>query len=298
MDILVIGSQGFIGRHCVQYFADRGHQVSHADIVEANLPHYYCLSRYNTSFDSLFNNKNFDFCINASGSANVGFSFDHPNIDFELNVINVHKILVAIRTFNPLCKFVNFSSAAVYGNPESLPIQENQTKNPLSPYGFHKLQSEYILKEYNRFFGIGTASLRIFSAYGPGLKKQLFWDLFQKTQNSNNIELFGSGNETRDFIYIEDLLKAIELVILNSPFNGECYNVASGFEIKIKDAVMTFFNHFDSSIKLAFTGKQKIGDPDHWVADISNLKSLGYAPLWTLNAGLKETSEWMKSINA
>lgn len=294
MNLLIIGSEGFIGKHCVGYFTALGYTVFEADVVEQHKPNYFTITKTNSSFTNLFTANQYDICINASGSANVGFSFDHPDIDFELNVANVHKLLVAIRSFNPTCKFINFSSAAVYGNPASLPIEELAPKNPLSPYGFHKLQSEYLLKEYHRFFNIATCNLRIFSAYGPGLRKQLFWDLFQKTKQSSSISLFGTGNETRDFIYIEDLLMALRCIISKAAFDGESYNIASGVETKISDVANIFFKEIDPKIQYQFSGEHKLGDPDNWVADISKLRALGFEPSYNTTTGLSKTAFWMK----
>jgi UDP-glucose 4-epimerase len=297
MKLLIIGSEGFIGKHCSSYFREQGHQVFEADVIVQNKEYYTIISKTNSSFNELFINNKYDVCINASGSAHVGFSFENPDIDFELNVANVHKLLVAMRTHNSTCKFINFSSAAVYGNPNSLPIREDANRNPLSPYGFHKLQSEYLLKEYHRFFGIATCNLRIFSAYGPGLRKQLFWDLFEKAKQNTSISLFGTGNETRDFIYIEDLLQVLSCIINNAPFDGESYNAASGIESKICDVVKIFFSQLNPAIEFTFSGEQKIGDPDNWVADIDKLYALGYNPLYTIESGLKRTTDWLKQQN-
>lgn len=297
MKLLIIGSEGFIGKHCSTYFNNLGYTVFEADVVEQTKSNYISISKTNSSFIELFIYEKYDVCINASGSAHVGFSFEKPDIDFELNVTNVHKILVAIRTHNPACKFINFSSAAVYGNPSSLPIKEVADRNPLSPYGFHKLQSEYILKEYHRFFGIATCNLRIFSAYGPGLRKQLFWDLFQKSKQNKPIQLFGTGNETRDFIYIADLLKVITCLIENAPFDGESYNAASGIETKISEVAKLFFTQLNPNIKFEFSGEQKVGDPDNWVADISKLKALGFTSDYTIETGLTQTTNWLKQLS-
>ena len=111
-------------------------------------------------------------------------SFKDPLFDFNLNVFNVFKILEAIKLFNDKCKFVNLSSAAVYGNPDILPIIETSTILPISPYGFHKSISETIVKEYYSVYKIQSISLRVFSVYGEYLKKQLFWDLYNKILNS------------------------------------------------------------------------------------------------------------------
>ncbi len=294
MKILIIGSKGFIGSHCVDYFESKGFEVFQADINVSLESNYYQIETHNADFSLPFKENQFDVCINASGSAHVGFSFENPSKDFELNVVNVQKIVVAIRDYNSSCKLINFSSAAVYGNPKFLPITENSSCKPLSPYGFHKLQSELLLTEYHSFFGLNTCSLRVFSAYGPRLKKQLFWDLYQKTIQSEDVSLFGTGNETRDFIYIDDLLQIIDLVIQNSPFQGSIYNVASNQEITIASAVQIFLDEFCPEKRLVFTGEVKVGDPNNWLADMEIIRKYGFKPQYDLSLGLKKYVEWLK----
>lgn len=296
MKILIIGSNGFIGSHCVDYFKTKGFEVFQAGIHESEEKNFYKIERHNSSFSKPFQEHQFDVCINASGSAHVGFSFENPSKDFELNVINVQKILVAIRDYNSTCKFINFSSAAVYGNPQVLPISENSVCKPLSPYGFHKLQSELLLTEYHKFFNLKTCSLRVFSAYGPRLKKQLFWDLYQKASHNNEISLFGTGNETRDFIYIDDLINILDLVIQNSPFQGSIYNVASNIETSIAKAGTEFVKEFAPDKRLVFNGEIKVGDPNNWVADISKITELGYQNTINLEEGIKKYVVWVKEL--
>jgi dTDP-glucose 4,6-dehydratase/UDP-glucose 4-epimerase len=294
MKILIIGSKGFIGSHCVDYFQSKGFEVFQADVNDALESNYYRIEHQNSDFSLPFKEHQFDVCVNASGSAHVGFSFEKPSKDFELNVVNVQKILVAIRDYNSSCKFINFSSAAVYGNPKILPVTENTTCKPLSPYGFHKLQSELLLTEYHKFFGLKTCSLRVFSAYGPRLKKQLFWDLYQKAIQEGTVSLFGTGEETRDFIYIDDLIQIIDLVIQNSPFKGSIYNVASQVETTITEAAQIFLNEFSPEKQLVFNGEVKLGDPINWLADIQNLTKYGFKAQFDLQLGLKKYAEWLR----
>ena len=294
MKILIIGSNGFVGSHCVDYFAAKGDDVWCAGVHDLQKPKYFKLDRENTNFKHLFQSQVYDVCINATGSANVGFSFENPSKDFELNVINVQKLLVAIRDYNSTCKFINFSSAAVYGNPQILPITETAYCKPLSPYGFHKLQSELLLTEYHNFFNLKTCSLRVFSAYGPRLKKQLFWDLYQKAIISNEISLFGTGKETRDFIYIDDLLQIIDLIIQYSPFEGSMYNASSNVEVTIDEAAKTFAMLFNQNKKITFNGEIKIGDPLNWLANIEQVKNMGFVPQYNLKSGLKKYIQWLK----
>jgi dTDP-glucose 4,6-dehydratase/UDP-glucose 4-epimerase len=131
--------------------------------------------------------------------------------------------------------------------------------------------------------------LRIFSAYGEGLKKQLFWDLNKKTRSDKEIELFGTGEETRDFIYIKDLVNLIDLVCKKADFTGETINAANGVEVPIKEVVEQFYKNFPQSIKFSFGGNPRKGDPSKWVADISRIKELGYVQHILCNKDFKIT---------
>jgi len=294
---LIIGSKGFIGTHLMTYLREMSYEVWGADVIVdyENAGMYFLIDASNPGFHDVFKNEKYDCCINCAGAANVSDSIKYPNRDFQLNTNIVFALLEAIRTYQPKCKFINLSSAAVYGNPKTLPIKENSTPTPISPYGYHKLMSEQICEEFHRFFGLQTCSLRIFSAYGEGLKKQLFWDLYHKSLKNEKIILFGTGNESRDFIYISDLIQAILTVALNADFVGQSLNVANGEEIYIKDCAKIYFEIFDEPVKYEFSGHGKKGDPNNWVADISSLKDLGYRQKYNLRDGLKNYYKWIKS---
>jgi len=293
MKVLIIGSEGFIGGHAKAYFST-SYEVWGADVVDSSATNYHKLESGNSNFDVLFEKQQFAICINASGNGSVPISINKPVFDFELNVTNTIKILDAIRTHNPECKFINMSSAAIYGNPSTMPIKESIDVRPLSPYGWHKLYAEQVCKEYYYLYNIQTINLRLFSVYGENLRKQLFWDLYQKCLRSTEVELFGSGNETRDFIYIEDLLHAIHCIIQKGLFNGEAVNIASGIETKIKDAATIFVEAIDPTIKLKFNMLVKPGDPLNWRADIDLLKSFGFENQYDINDGLKNVVKWLK----
>jgi len=295
MKLLIIGSEGFIGSNAVKYFKTQGYTVTCADIILKDEPNYILINPESPSFTDLFRTQLYDVVINATGAANVQFSFTYPHVDYVLNTANVYAILEAIRLYNPQSTFINLSSAAVYGNPTQLPIKETDAVKPLSPYGYHKHYSEQICKEYHDLFNIKTISLRIFSAYGEGLKKQLFWDLFNKAKAATtHIEMFGTGNETRDFIYVKDLVYAIECVMKNNYFTGGTINIASGTESSIREAVTAFLKAYNPTLEVRFSGNNKKGDPLNWRADISTLESLGFLAQYSLKEGIKETVQWLK----
>ncbi len=296
MRILVVGADGFIGAHCAAHFRRGGHEVWTASRTERADSRHLVLRPAEPEFERLFAGRDYEACVNAAGSASVPRSFEDPAADFEANVLTVHRLLVALRAHNPRCALLNFSSAAVYGNPRRLPVRESAPPDPVSPYGFHKLQSESLLREYHRLFGLRTCSLRVFSAYGPGLRKQLFWDLYQRSRARTHLELFGTGDETRDFIYIDDLLRALDLILAHGRFEGEAVNVASGTEVTIRDAVRTFLGLLDPELSYGFSGAAKAGDPANWRASIRTIARMGFAPATPLEDGLARCVQWLKGL--
>lgn len=294
MKILVVGSRGFIGSHCVDYFS-KEHEVWGCDIViNYNIPRYIVINSEDSDYTSMFENLQFDVCINCSGAANVPFSLENPYFDYRLNTLNVIKILEAIRKYAPSCKFIMMSSAAVYGNPESLPIKESAKLMPVSPYGYHKVMAEEVCNEYSCFWGLRTCCLRIFSAFGPRLKKQLFWDLYNKFASQVEIVLWGTGRESRDFIFVSDIISIIELAINNSTFDAQCVNVANGKQITIAEVADTFVKVLGTNKKVIFNQAERKGDPINWEADIATIRQWGYAQKTTLEDGIKEYISWIE----
>jgi UDP-glucose 4-epimerase len=297
MKILIFGSEGFIGKHSIQHFLSKGHDVTGVDLLDLKESSYEYrqISRLKPDFAQFFRLQQYDVCINAAGSGSVPMSFERPLNDFEANTFDVFHLLESIRQLNPRCKYINFSSAAVYGNPKSLPISEDSAVSPLSPYGWHKYYSELLCKQYAALYGLQTCSVRPFSVYGPGLKKQLFWDTFQKSKKSNDIVLFGTGDESRDFIYIDDLIGAVDYLLINGPLNGEALNIASGEETTIRYITKLFCQKLNPLLNVTFNGISKQGDPLNWKADITKLTELGFRKKVDIESGLDNLVKWLKN---
>lgn len=282
MKILILGKNSFIGSSLNNYLKGLFDVTS--------------IGRENIANDQLLLNTicEQDVIVNCIGSANVSMSFQDCNADFQSNFLVVQRVLELMRKANlNRIKFLNISSAAVYGNPLGLPIRENSILKPISPYGFHKQMTETLLKEYSTCFNIKTISLRIFSAYGSGQKKLLLWDLHNKFKNTNSIiELYGTGNETRDFIHVEDINQQILLAVKYASFNGEAINIANGNEIKIADIVEIYLKHHPKKNKVIFNGEVRLGDPMFWCADISTMKNWGYKQKVSIEYGIAQYIEW------
>lgn len=291
---LVVGCCGFIGSRLSQHLRRTGWHVTGADVTK---PASRIVDRFETSdngatrLGAVFGTP-FDVCINCAGAASVPLSYEDPVKDYSLNSQLVFHILSAIRKSQPCCGFVNLSSAAVYGNPIRLPVSEREPARPISPYGVHKHISELLCNEFRDCFGLQTTSLRVFSAYGPGLRRQLFWDLFRKAQESEEIELFGTGRETRDFIYVDDLVRAIDLVIRAAPWDHPCINVAAGQETEIEGVARAFCREFPKPRRYRFTDYARKGDPSRWVADVGLLRHLGFEPRVSVEDGVRRYIRW------
>jgi UDP-glucose 4-epimerase len=299
MKILIIGSRGFIGSHLVRHFHAKKWDVNGCDLIEdpGCCYKYHKVSVLSPDFESLFSKHQFDVCVNASGSGNVSYSMDQPVSDFEANTVIVSKLLDTIRKYQPTCRYLQISSAAVYGNPENLPVKESDPIAPLSPYGYHKWMSELLCKEYNSLYDIKIAIVRPFSVYGNGLKKQLIWEICKKIRTQNHIKLFGTGEESRDFVHINDLISCIWLIVNKSSFNYEIYNIASGSETRISEIAGFFNNHYKNGLQISFSGESRQGDPNNWKADISEITKLGYINLTKLSDGLSEYVGWFNNRN-
>ena len=298
MKLLVIGSEGFIGSHLLNHFHTRGDEVMGIDLKPSVYPRPYPTKQVlsvSYSLSGTIGSFIPDVCIFSGGSANVQLSIQQPKSDFESNVQAVSSLMDALLKINPSCKVLHISSAAVYGNPADLPVKEDSPLQPLSPYGWHKQMAETLCSEYFICFGLPTCSVRLFSVYGEGQQKLLFWDLYRKIKSNEPPLLFGTGNESRDFLHISDLVSAFETIIKKGVFNGGVYNIGSGVETRIKEAADIFFELAGNNKQpAAFNKVVRLGDPLRWQADIGRLSELGFSPKLDLTTGLKQYITWLR----
>lgn len=295
MKIFVIGYKGFIGSSLHAFLNEKGLDVnpySSIEIKEGGSDYLNSL----INFSSILSQFEKSIVINCSGNGSVPTSIINPYLDFEANVSFTQLLLEEIRKANTNCSYIHLSSAAVYGNPRVLPIKEDSILNPISPYGYHKVLSENLCRQYADLYGIQSIVLRPFSVYGPGLRKQLIWDVHEKffqAVNNEPIVFFGTGNETRDFIFIEDLCQIIEILIHKACHlsNFEVINVSNEEEVKTKTIIDLISSWFVYKSYL-FSGISREGDPKNWKGDNSKLKQLGYSKKFSLEQGLEAYTNW------
>jgi UDP-glucose 4-epimerase len=299
--VLVTGVAGFIGRYVARLFVEQGWQVVGIDSSSPEnapligLKEYRSLRLPNGELSGLLKKYVPDLCIHCAGRAAVALSVQEPLADFYANTVLTMEMLDALRRFAPECKFIFLSSAAVYGNPIELPINENQVSRPVSPYGFHKLQSEQLCKEFHEVHGIATASVRIFSAYGAGLRRQVLWDICYRALTEKVVKLQGTGQESRDFIHVSDIAHALMSIWQKAPMCAEVYNLATGQEVKIIDLAQMVLDCINYDVELKVGADVPMGVPVNWQADVSKIESLGFVPQVSLNNGITNFVTWCKS---
>src|SRR5262249_52407342 len=161
---------------------------------------------------------------------------------------------------------------------------------PISPYGWHKRVTEMILEEHARQFGMHTASLRIFSTYGAGLKRQVVWDLASRAvaRPDQPLLLQGCPTDSRDFINGSDVARVVQSGVERGELGGECYNVASGAETPVYEIAALVLRLLGRSSQIEFDGKRRVGNPSRWHADIGKVRSLGFSPRITLHDGVRQ----------
>jgi len=166
--------------------------------------------------------------------------------------------------------------------------------DPVSDFSDGPVLTFHVCKEFAKMFGMRTSSARLFSAYGPGLRRQVLWDITYKALTQRTITLQGTGSESRDFLHVLDIARALECILNGALMKGEVINVASGGETRIADLAHLILNHVDPSIILKFSRELPSGTPTNWQADIRKVSAMGFVPEIALQTGVAEYVDWCK----
>lgn len=231
----------------------------------------------------------FDVVYHCAGDASVARSVQNPLDNFHSHGTLTVRMLEYMRHSGSK-KFIFLSTVSIYDTTNSLPLNEKSAIKPSSPYGAAKLSAEGYCYAYHRTFGVDIRIARIFNTYGPECDHLFVYDMMNKIDRAENeIFFFGSGNQIRDYVYIDDLINALEL-IERSGISGEDYNICSGDPVKLLDLskmLITVMGREDITIKVE--GKPNPGDIEQWYGNPEKIKSLGFQPLTDLKTGLQKT---------
>lgn len=304
MTCVVTGALGFLGSRISLEFKLAGYRVvglgrecSPAGALSAYaLDDYTCLELPSDELSAILDSERPSVLVHAAGPASVVGSMHDPLGDFNGTVSVLASLLDTVRRVSPRTAVLILSSAAVYGNPELLPVSETAAVSPVSPYGYHKAMAEALLAEYHSVYDIPTAALRVFSAYGPGLRRQIFWDVCEKAAHGGPVRLFGTGGESRDFIHASDVAHAARVIAEHGELRAEAYNVARGEETTIRLLAERIAPCVHPESTVEFSGVERAGDPMRWCADIERLRALGFEPRVSLDEGIAEYCAWYRTL--
>jgi UDP-glucose 4-epimerase len=300
--VVVTGARGFLGAYLVRELAAQFPRVIAIDKrpaqpgpAERARVEHLTQALPCAEFEALLRSAKPGLLVHAAGPSSVPASLSDPAADFRDSPALFFAVLDAVRRCAPECRVIFLSSAAVYGQPKRLPVREDAPPGPVSPYGFHKLLCERLADQFARLYGLRVCSVRIFSAYGEGLRRQVIWDICRMALEQPQVRLFGTGDETRDFIHGQDVARAIALLSRKAGWQADVYNLASGADSSIRGLAQSLLAALGCAKPVIFSGQGRPGDPLRWRADVRRLRELGFAPAITLEQGVARYVKWIVS---
>jgi UDP-glucose 4-epimerase len=300
-NILVTGGAGFIGSHLVERLVKIGYQVKILDNLSSG-----SLSNIGKPLDSgrvqfingdIRNVRIVDSCvqgvdaiIHLAAQISVPLSIQNPEHNNQVNIKGTKNLLDASVTAN-LAKFLFISSCAVYGDPRYFPVDEGHATQPISPYAQSKLIGEQNCLRLNNADLLEAVVLRFFNVYGPrqGLNDYsgVMTKFIERIMQKQPPKVYGDGSQTRDFVYVKDIVQAIVLALESSKAKGEVFNVGTGKATTIKELAQTLLILAGANPTIEYAPERQ-GDIKYSYANINKARSLlHYEPSFPLDTGLR-----------
>ncbi|MEW6201421.1 MAG: GDP-mannose 4,6-dehydratase [bacterium] len=308
--ILVTGAAGFIGSHLAEKLVAMGYDVVGVDCFTD----YYSGTIKTRNLEPLKGKNNFRFSERKIQDAEklrgllngIEYVFHlaaQPGVraswgrNFEVyveNNITATQVLLEELKDSPVKKFIFASSSSVYGDAEKLPTHEDTPPQPVSPYGVTKLASEHLCASYWKNYGVPVVMLRYFTVYGPRQRPDMaFSRIINAAISGETFQVYGDGNQTRDFTYIDDAVNA-NLLAMETDAAGEAFNIGGGARISLNEIIKILENLTSKKIHIEYRDVQR-GDVKHTCADISKAETiLKYSPSVKIEDGLKNQVEYCK----
>lgn len=311
MNVVITGAAGFIGSRIARKMLDQGADVTGIDCFTD----YYDRAQKEKNLEAVRSDERFVFHeknvvdFDLASVLGPGDALFHlaaqPGVraswgrEFEIytanNVLATQRLLEQVKGI-PLRRFVFAGSSSVYGDVDSFPMKETDHPRPVSPYGVTKLASEHLCMLYHRNFDVPTVSLRYFTVFGPGQRPDMAFHRFCRALIlGESMPVYGSGEQTRDFTYIDDIV-AGSVAALDADCSGQVINLGGGSRISLA-ACIEILEGISGTKAIIDRGDMQKGDVRDTAADINKARDLlGYDPCVPVAQGLEEQFRWMQTM--
>lgn len=301
MKVLITGGAGFIGSHLAHSLVKRGAEVTIVDDLSmgrlSNIADMAQVTFYQRSvcdyefMHGLLKRGKFDYIYFLAAIASVADSIKRPWETHQVNSEAILNSLEFIRREHLKVKRILFSSsAAVYGDDLKIPKGEGSAIRPLSPYAIDKFLADRYMAAYGKLYHLPTVCVRFFNVYGPKQNPQSPYSgvlsiITNCLVKGRQFKLYGDGTQTRDFIFVEDVVRAMIMIVEKST-SSTVFNVANGQENSLAEVIQVYEKIARRTLKIDYLAP-RAGDIKRSVADVSRLNDLGFKSRWTLEAGLE-----------
>jgi UDP-glucose 4-epimerase len=308
--VLVTGGCGFIGVNVVKYLLDRNFKIRILDDLSTGNKDNLSDAGLKLPQDDLLNGdirdqdiviqavKGVDAVIHLAAHTRVVESMAKPQENWDINTRGTANLLEACRISG--VKTFIFASSNVALGQQIPPVDETKMPKPISPYGASKLACEALCTAYYYSFGLNTVSLRFGNCYGPFSrhKTSVIAKFIKNALQDEPLVIYGDGNQTRDFVHVADVCRAIHLCITTSnQISGEVFQIASGKETTVNELVKAIIGVSGKNLKIIYKPRQK-GEIERNYSNITKAnKMLGYKPEIKLEDGLRNLWEWYAGLN-
>lgn len=302
MAVLVTGGAGFIGSHIVDKLIEKGYDVCIVDnLLSGNIENVNPKARFykidiRDNLENIFKENKIEYCIHQAAQVSVSKSMEDPILDCSINILGTLNLLGFCAKYK-VKKFIYASSAAVYGEPQYLPINENHPKKPTSFYGISKLTAEKYVEIFANMYGFEYVIFRYSNVYGP--RQDPFGEggvvsiFCERMQNGKDVMIFGDGSQTRDFIFVEDVAEA-NCLALESPIKGT-FNLSTNRSVSVNE-LFRIISSLTGYQKSPVYTNERPGDIKHSTLDNGLLENvLSWTPKYLLREGLEKTIEYFKN---
>ena len=302
MNVLVTGGAGFIGSHVVEEHLEKGHTVFVVDDLSmgsiSNLPKsenliFFEESITNSEFMTKLLIDNIDVIYLLAAIASVADTIQRPMESHKVNQEANIQILETIRINKlPVSRVIFASSAAVYGDIPGDAKREDVAVKPSTPYAIDKYATERFVLTYADLYGIPTVSFRFFNVFGPRQNPNSPYSgvlsiIAESLKRNKTFKLFGDGQQTRDFVFVKDVVSAMQIAENDDEMVGQVYNIGTGTSRTLMEAIHTFEVVGQRKLSIQ-TMPERVGDIKKSGADITKIRQFGYAPQYSFSDGVSQ----------